>query len=281
MADIWVISDAKPGHLNQSLGLAEALVRLKPDLSFEIKPVSDRWRLLTSSQAPKLIISAGRRTHLWNWLAKLRYGAKNIVLMRPSLPYACFDLALVPEHDVPPKSVRVVATLGALNRIRPMAKLSNSRAVLVGGPSKHIDWDNTIVLNAIKRLSADYLDICVVTSRRTPVEIEDYVSSHCLGKLVRPSDVPANWLPSFLGQQEHVFVTADSVSMVYESLTAGAKVSLIELPVKMGSRVQSGLKTLIDKRWVGLISSPEVELKDNLFNESERCARLVLERSWL
>lgn len=281
LSEIWIISDAKPGHLNQSLGLAEALVRLKPELSFEIKPVSDGWRLLTADQSPKLIISAGRRTHLWNWLAKLRYGAKNIVLMRPSLPLACFDLAFIPQHDKPAKHPKVLETQGAINRMQPGEKIPGSAMILVGGPSKHVEWDSEQVLDTIKALSNKHDDLYIVTSRRTPLEIESYVLGHALGKLVRPTDVPANWLPSFLPQQEKVFVTSDSVSMVYESLTAACQVTLVELPTVSGSRVQQGLQTLVENQWVRKYGSSEVPIKNKLFNESERCARVILERTWL
>ena len=172
MADIWIISDEKPGHVNQSLGLVEALLEFKPNLTFKTLPLNCVKRAFFATDRPKLIISAGRATHLWNWLLSVRFGAKNIVLMRPSLPYSFFNLALVPEHDAPPVSERVVSTMGAINRMKPAQKQPGSQLVLLGGPSKHVIWDDQRTLeqvDALAELSSGLLD--VATSRRTPKEL--------------------------------------------------------------------------------------------------------------
>ncbi len=58
MADIWIISDEKPGHVNQSLGLVEALLELKPNLTFKILPLNCVKRAFFAKERPKLIISA-------------------------------------------------------------------------------------------------------------------------------------------------------------------------------------------------------------------------------
>ncbi len=50
---------------------------------------------------------------------------------------------------------------------------------------------------------------------------------------------------------ETVWVTADSVSMVYESLTAGCRVGLIELtPAAGDSRVMRGMAKLVETQRV-------------------------------
>lgn len=282
MAEIWIISDEKPGHVNQSLGLVEALLELKPDLTFEITPLSCVKRLLFSKDSPKLIISSGRATHFWNWLLSLRYGAKNIVLMRPSLPFSCFNLALVPTHDTPPVSDRVMATRGAINRMIPSAKQPGSRLVLLGGPSKHVLWDDDFIVEQIDLLvEASSGSLNVATSRRTPNELVKRLSAKKGITLIEPDSVARDWLPSTLATTEQVVVSSDSVSMVYEALTAGCTVSLIRLESTPNSRTQQGVNALIDQGLVGATASEKPEHPASKFREATRCAENILERTWL
>jgi len=70
---VWIVSDGKPGHVNQSLGLAEALARATTTETHRL-PALPAWRawlalLLkhapgTSLPSPDLIVGAGHATHL-------------------------------------------------------------------------------------------------------------------------------------------------------------------------------------------------------------------------
>ncbi|MBM3864135.1 MAG: hypothetical protein FJ385_09365 [Verrucomicrobia bacterium] len=104
---LWLIGDGKPGHENQSLGLAEAIGRRVPVDIHRIRLAQGRGLLgrLAAATAtaktlprPDFILGAGHATHLpLLWLAR-KYGAKSVVLMKPSLPLACFDWCIAPEH---------------------------------------------------------------------------------------------------------------------------------------------------------------------------------------
>lgn len=284
MADIWIISDGKPGHLNQSLGLAEAVVRLRPDLSFVVRSIDDGVSLLKSDNPPKLIISAGRRTHWWSWLCKLRFGAKNVVMMRPSVPVACFDMVLVPEHDLmKSRSNRVQTTRGALNRMVSGEKLAGSALVLVGGPSKHVDWSDREVIRQLQEIHSanPELRLRVVTSRRTPDEFMERLTELPNTETILPESVGSDWLPKTLAETERVWVTSDSVSMVYEALTAGCAVSLIGLESTANSRTQRGMQMLVDACLVDYGTDFESTLSGAGLAEAESCAELILERGWL
>lgn len=281
MADIWIISDEKPGHVNQSLGLVEALFEFKPNLTFKILPLNCVKRAFFAKERPKLIISAGRATHLWNWILSIRYGVKNIVLMRPSLPYCFFNLALVPEHDSPPAQGGVVRTKGAINRMKPSNKQPGSRLVLLGGPSKHVVWDDQWVLEQLDKLleAADLLN--VATSRRTPQGLVQLLKSKKGIRLIEPDSVEKDWLPNTLATTEQVIVSSDSVSMVYEALTAGCTVSLIRLESTPNSRTQQGIDSLVEQ---GLVGKRADQIPANpvpSFREATRCAEIILERTWL
>ena len=86
MADplvVWVIHDNKPGHLNQSLGLAEALARATPTTTYRL-PAQASWRawlaalfkLAPNSNLPKpdLILAAGHATHFSLLAARRTHG---------------------------------------------------------------------------------------------------------------------------------------------------------------------------------------------------------------
>jgi len=284
LADIWIISDGKPGHLNQSLGLAEALVRLRPELSFEVRSINDGISLLKSDTPPELILSAGRRTHWWSWLCKLRFKAKNVVMMRPSLPLACFDLVLVPEHDrLKCGSGSVKATRGALNRMVPGDKLTGSAVVLVGGPSKHVRWNDQEVINQLQQIQSANPDFTlrVATSRRTPDKFLERLKGLPNTEIIQPESVGSDWLPRTLAETERVWATSDSVSMVYEALTAGCAVSLIGLESAANSRTQRGMQMLLEADLVDYSTDFESTRSGAGLAEAARCAQIILEKQFI
>ena len=284
MADIWIISDGKPGHLNQSLGLAEALVRLRPELKFDVRSINDGISLLKTDTSPKLILSAGRRTHWWSWLCKLRFKAKNVVMMRPSLPLACFDLVLVPEHDqMKGGSDRVEATSGALNRMVPGDKLAGSALVLVGGPSKHVRWKDQEVINQLQQIRSANPDraLRVATSRRTPDKFLERLKGLPNTEIIQPESVGSDWLPRTLAETERVWATSDSISMVYEALTAGCAVSLIGLESAANSRTQRGMQMLVDAGLVDYRTDFESTRSGDCRAEATRCAQIILEKRFI
>nr|WP_256415753.1 ELM1/GtrOC1 family putative glycosyltransferase [Marinobacterium sp. xm-d-564] len=279
VADIWIISDGKPGHINQSLGLVEALLEFKPNLTFKTLPLKGVSSSLFATDRPKLIISAGRATHFWNWALTVRFGAKNVVLMRPSLPYSFFNLALVPEHDAPPAFDRVVTTKGAINRMKPSKKQPESRLVLLGGPSKHVIWDDARIIEQIDQLTEPSIGLLnVATSRRTPNDLLQQLRSKTSIRLIEPDSVDSDWLPSTLATTEQVIVSSDSVSMVYEALTAGCTVSLIRLESTTNSRTQQGIDSLVEQGLVGATADQKPANPVSNFREAARCAEIILER---
>lgn len=282
MADIWIISDEKPGHVNQSLGLVEALLEFQPNLTFKTLTLKGVSSALFAKKRPKLIISAGRATHFWNWILSLRFGVKNIVLMRPSLPYSFFNLALVPEHDAPPASYRVVRTKGAINRMKPATKQPASQLILLGGPSKHVIWDDQRIIDQIDALAEVSNGLLnVATSRRTPNDLLQMLRTKKSIRVIEPDSVEADWLPNTLATTEQVIVSSDSVSMVYEALTAGCTVSLIRLESTPNSRTQQGVDSLVEQGLVGKTADQKPVNPVSNFREATRCAEIILERTWL
>ncbi|MFN3595388.1 MAG: ELM1/GtrOC1 family putative glycosyltransferase, partial [Thiobacillaceae bacterium] len=112
---LWRLIDGKPGHEKQSLGLAQALQRLAAARWYDVRVhgtafasvrAALQWALRRfpaghGLPAPDLILAAGHATHLPALAARRAYGGRIVVLMRPSLPLALFDLCLIPAHDQP------------------------------------------------------------------------------------------------------------------------------------------------------------------------------------
>jgi mitochondrial fission protein ELM1 len=292
---VWIISDDKPGHLNQSRGLTDALLRLRPNWIIEVIPaMSSMDAAITAftaspknNQKPALILAAGHRTHTTALALSRKTGARSVVIMKPTLPLGWFDLGLIPEHDQPKSRDKIVVTKGALNRMQPSRKEPNSGMVMVGGPSKHYGWDSDDIISQIKSLIANSSRSWqITTSRRTPHEmipdLEKLVSERV--KFLPAGQTDHNWIGENLPRSEVCWVTPDSVSMVYEALTAGCRVGTFTLPDPSDSRVVRGLQALIDER---RIISHENYIDNSTsviplqLDEANRCARELLTRFML
>ena len=295
---IWLLGDGKPGHENQSAGLAEALGRIVPaDIRSIPTPgkchiiarVHAITRATRSWHKPDLLIGAGHSTHLpLLWLAR-QHGVPCVVLMKPSLPTALFDLCLVPAHDlghsIPPP--RVIPTLGALNRVPPPANRERtSGLILVGGPSTTHGWDQDAMLDTIGVIisRSRHLPWHITDSRRTPEGFMPLAAQRFANVSLHPhQQTGRDWLPAQLAAAAEVWVTEDSISMIYEALSSGARVGLIPVPrLKRDGRVSRGVDHLADEgfvtrfsRWqtTGTLSSPPRVLR-----EADRCAEEVARR---
>ena len=293
---IWLLGDGKPGHENQLLGLAEALARLRP---CAIHPISVAGRrgligrllaaLRTSAALPKpdLILAAGHATHpALLWLAH-KHRVPSIVLMRPSLPLAWFDLCIAPAHDFKRAAAgtHVLTTLGALNRVVVKdAAPRHGGLILVGGPSATHDWDANALLESLTAIGGEVS--CgpwkLTDSRRTPAGFLERVREQVPEVRIFPhGETTRDWLPDCLAEAADVWVTEDSVSMVYEAVSSGARVGLLPVPRKrQDTRVLRGLSRLVDEgmvtpyaRWcqTRTLAAPPQPLQ-----EATRCAHAVL-----
>jgi mitochondrial fission protein ELM1 len=294
---IWQFYDSKAGHENQSRGLIEALARLQNIATLMLLPLPVTkalaglvyghlagWRDLP---APDLLIGAGHHTHLSLLAARRVRGGRALVLMRPSLPLRLFDLCLIPEHDAPPNRPNVLATRGALNRILPSATLESDQGLLlIGGPSAYFAWNDANVCQQIATIitTNPAMHWTLTTSRRTPSSFLKALHSVYDPKLavVPVTQTGLDWLPDQLARTGQVWVTADSVSMVYEALTAGAAVGILDVPQQRASRISRGLDRLTDDGWVTLFTDWQRDRQlrplAQPFSEAERCARWIVDR---
>lgn len=291
---IWRLTDDKAGHDKQSLGLANALGRLRETRLHNIhlpQPGSGLAAWLIGwfepghhLPSPDLILGAGHLTHVPMLAARRAFGGRIVVLMKPSLPLGLFDLCLIPKHDRPTDRPNVIATQGALNTVVPSLNHDPARGlILIGGPSQHFHWANGRVAEQIREIVARDSKVAwtLTTSRRTPMNFLPRLADLAAITLLPHDQTPNGWLEAELGASGQVWATPDSVSMIYEALTAGCPTGLIDLDANHDSRVALGISELLAGNYVTTLSDwqggrplsvPSVPLV-----EAERSARLILE----
>lgn len=290
---IWRLTDGKPGHMQQTLGLVRALSALTPceviDIDIAANPVGavdfalGRFTPGVARKRPQLILGAGHATHFALLAARRTTGGPAVVLMKPSLPSFLFDFIIAPEHDGLEPGPRVITTLGVLNPMQPGEKKPDSLLFLIGGPSKHVKWDDAAILQQLAAVVAAIRPGTIwriADSRRTPDSLRAALLQK-YGERFQPfAQCPPGWLADRLAHTETVWATEDSVSMVYESLTAGCRVGLLRLPeADRGSRVMRGVEKLIADGLVTTFSDwsrTQVLREAGKFNEADRVAAWLL-----
>ena len=295
---VWRVMDGKPGHEGQTAGLVQSLAECR---SLECHDIVAHRPLLTLAQwmsgqfklgrelpAPDLILGAGHRTHFTVLAARKAYGGFSIVLMKPSLPAHLFDLCLIPEHDQPKDRSNIEKTCGVLNTVRPSGNASDECGLfLIGGPSSHHNWDEAATISHVLSIVRGDCQVkwLLTTSRRTPERtVAGLVALNEPNLEVIPfAQTEAGWVVERLKECGLVWVSEDSVSMVFEALTSGAKVGLLTVPSKSsGNRVLRGIQAICDQGHVLRYTSEAFDLKAwsqsaaPCLGEADRCATMIL-----
>ena len=294
---VRVLSDGRPGHENQTMGLAQALSR-RTGARIELVHIKGdgylaRYRKAVAhtpgSAAPQLLIGAGHATHLPVLFASRRFGARGVIVMKPTWPLWWFDLCLVPGHDLrAAKECRgIVRTHGALNRIPEIIPTKQPRGImLIGGPSKHYGWAEDELRNAIFKVAGanPELEWVVGDSRRTPEGFLSGLKAGGIGATCVPWQQTApDWLPTQLLAAQEAWVTEDSISMLHEAVTAGARTGVLPAPpLRNGARVLNAVRGLVADGYATRFSDWEQNGRrlttPKHLHETGRCADLILER---
>lgn len=290
---ITIVSDGKPGHLAQSRGLAEAIAR---QVEAEVHELDAYSKISTSGQDaahPGLVLVAGSRAYkrALSFADQMRVPA--IALMNPGWWLRRkFALCIIPCHDGVAESGNVILTEGALNHVQPATDSAPDQALLlIGGPSKHHQWEDASLLAQLHTLLGreTALQWTATSSRRTPEPtdklLRELASEHGDRFVYTPAtQTPKGWVAEQLQRCGTVWVTEDSVSMVYESLTAGARVGLLDVPRKPGQpgRVVRGVESLIERGWVTRYDDwregKPLPCDRPTLSEADRVAKIVIER---
>ena len=292
---IVYVSDGKAGHRSQALGLYKAMQRQSAeDVAFEEVSIEklDIFSLLISvfkhsnssiSQAPDFIFGVGSHTQLRVLLlGKVYSKAKTVILMKPNFPFSWFDYAIIPEHDDVQASAQVITTKGALNPIVNQQRHQSNRILIaLGGSSKRHQWNNKKVLDAIKKIVYENTrsEIILTTSRRTPNEfLLSLKSQEYANKLsIFPvEETPQGWIFEEMQKAEAVWVTEDSISMIFEALTAGCRVGVIKIDRIKNDRITESVDHIIQQNLISDTTKIEKLPAAALFREADRIAKQLL-----
>ncbi len=295
--NIWKITDGKQGHDSQSEGLIAAIRKKcevketaitagifpNPMLMFLFWVFRKRPSFFPQTN-PDLIIGAGHKTHAAMLLAKSFCCGTTVVLMKPSLPLIRFDIVVVPRHDEVTPSENTIEINGVLNAIEFVDdKDMNKGLMLIGGESSHYVWDDNCVIEQINQIVQRETDVkwTLTTSRRTPTTFLQLLTEIDVD-VVPFEKTDTQWMQDQYKTSGQIWVTPDSVSMVYEALSSGAATYVFGLePNSTQSRVRTGLEWLLEDGKVMSFGSWEQNVSVHTpcrCNEATRVAELILER---
>lgn len=266
---IVYVSDGKAGHRSQALGLYQAIQRQQPHATFQeisidnlaifslFKAILFKTKFASVITPPQYILGVGSHTHLRVWLMGQVYPtAQTVILMKPSLLLSGFDFVVVPQHDGLQATKKIVVTQGALNPLRNEGRHQKGTSlILLGGSSKRHQWNDEKVINQIRSLLLNNPEeqFLLTTSRRTPQGFLDLLKQqkHVERLQIFPvEETPPGWLFEQLQSVENVWVTEDSVSMIYEALTAGCRVGVLDIDRIKEDRITQSVANLVHQGFI-------------------------------
>jgi mitochondrial fission protein ELM1 len=161
----------------------------------------------------------------------------------------------------------------------------------VGGrDEKSHFWETEKTITHIRKLIDNTPEVSwtISSSPRTPEDTIQKLSA--LGNekqnvsFFRSQETPPGWVESAYGKHDVVWVTADSISMIYEALSAGCRVGI--LPVRWkhpDNKFQRSIDTLVQNGFAVVATPDRLDCsppKPPSLDEASRCAREILERWW-
>jgi mitochondrial fission protein ELM1 len=309
LLQVTLFSDGRPGHEKQSLGVLEALqkycavdldrVTIAPgtllnDISDHLGYLFRTGRRPNVQGSRDLLIGTGSRTHLPMLSAKRMSRARAVTCMTPMvLLRKDFDLCFVPLHDRIREEKNIFRTVGPPNTATPSASSDPSRGlILVGGEDERSHhWDSKRIVADIAHLMQDTtaLDWTISSSPRTPEVTEEMLKELAIGRervrFIPFSETGPGWVEKQYRGNAQVWITGDSISMVYEALSAGCRVGILEVSWRRAdNKFSRSLDYLMaEQRIVTLSQYREGRAQwgeQAPLNEADRCAREILRRWW-
>ncbi len=291
---VWQWTDGKRGHERQCEGLIQALAERRPVEHHVLAiPASSLQRLLDfvagslpalrALPDPDLIVGAGRACGLPVLAARRARGGRSICIMRPSLPRRCFDLCIIPRHDDVAPCAGVVVSEGPLNPMRAAATREAGLGVLLlGGPSAHHAWEEQAMFAQIDHLLAARpgMHWVATDSRRSPAGLGARLATLGAVEFLSHRDTAPDWLPALLARAEQIWVSADSVSMIYEALSTGARVGVLDVPARRADRITAIAGQLRSRGLLMSLNTAESDLRAPtiVLREAERIVDVILAR---
>ncbi|MGJ8724716.1 MAG: ELM1/GtrOC1 family putative glycosyltransferase [Roseibacillus sp.] len=282
---LLILTDGKKGHENQSLGLAEAILRRREG-DCELVSIEDPSTIPQPQKKADLVIGAGHYTHPFLLKFARSHRCPSVVIMKPTLPKFLFSYCLIPEHDLKAGrkiGSRIIATKGALNRLPESQPPKEEKGlIMLGGPCKHFDWQEAPLLKAIETIITKNPNLAwtIGDSRRTPPTLLAQIAQLNLELQIAPhTEATGSWLSDELLTSKVAWITPDSTSMLFEALTAGCHLGTLPLPPN-NTRLSRAHDQLAKDNWLTPFSQydaiTELPPAPAPLHETARCAEVLL-----
>ncbi len=225
-----------------------------------------------------VVISCGASLVDVNLWVKNENYSKSVVVMKPSLPVFHFDAVVAPKHDGLNRSQpQVFETEGALSPIQSedletegavlaaelgLSSKKRRAGVLIGGDTGALHFDPGLFSSLTKSIhdfcKASGFSALVTTSRRTPAWADENVKKVFEKKEICPFYVIANEsnrkgiVAGIMALSDVLVVTADSISMISEAVSAGKPVIAVDVwqGEKLKKKYQNYLRHLENMNFV-------------------------------
>ena len=265
MMKALIISDGKPGHVNQSLALAKHLELDYDILNVSFKSIFSKvlsylydWifiynfniyneSLKLRSSEYKIIISTGSSTFYANKLLKNKLKIKNIAILYPKGYRLNFNYIIAPTYDkiLNNKNViKIPINISNSNEdwFKKMANSfinevhepnNNAVGIIIGGPNEKKDININDLRKQIEIIISNNnnKEVWVTTSRRTTKEIENLLNDFSFDYKLEFSKNKYNPIPAFIELCDNLYITADSTTMISEAVSYG-KSNVFIIPVE-------------------------------------------------
>lgn len=306
MLRVIAVLDGRPGHEKQTRGI---ISNLKQSIDVEVTEIDtskhkliDRYKNYCLLLVPQrlqiqqkdiqadIAIGTGSRTHAILLLLRRRYNIPVYTCMTPPFVIrSCFTCCFVPEHDSTPRRSNIFYTLGAPNcSVDKQQHDPEQGLVLLGGidTASHI-WNDEQIADMVRMVIEKSANIhwTISSSPRTPdktiVKIGQITKRHDNVEFFHYKDTPAGWIERQYEKCKTVWVTSDSISMLYEALSAGCNVNIFPMQWKRNSsKFKKNEDILLNKRRVRsyqewLEGGYGTTYNEHL-NEAQRCADQIL-----
>ena len=290
MKHALIISDKKPGLFNQSIAIAKIMnweytiidVKFKNKFYqlisyiFDFINISVNFLFSNSNNINNcdIVISTGSTTYYANKYFAKKFNVKNIAVLLPRIYRLNFNHIICPKYDFPPKKdciteipanicySKLKCNSEEINRFSESFEKNNKKyvGIIIGGnSSKSKIYPENIKkqINDIFTLTPNH-EHWITTSRRTPSNIEQVIKEYKFEyKLLYSENKNVNPVPAFIQLCDHIFVTADSSSMISEVISSGSA-NITIIPVnnkKILNKFNFFIKNIVDNGCASILSS--------------------------
>ena len=287
MTKALILNDQKPGHLNQSIALATLMnweyhvedIEFKNRSAKIISYLCDQllikaptlYKFLPKNNSYDLIISAGSTTFYANKILSRQWMIPNIAILLPRGYRLSFTHIFTPAYDHPPHRANITPL--PINLTQSDAQWYHQQTelfrahhpnqekpaigVAIGGNSKHATLDSDNLKKQLDEIFSRHAGhvFWVTTSRRTPSNIISLIKTYPFEYMLIWSQDAFNPLPAFIATCDHLYLTADSASMISEAVSFGsASVNLLPVHFHAKSKLHTFTQQLCKEGYANSLS---------------------------